>query len=137
MVDDDFPGPVEEPIEAEFREKPRSAASSPEPESERPQLVVATPVPRADDPDAESPAFQDVFGTGPLPVKVVFWQLGRTPGCLLGAAVLLLVLACPVLIVATGHQSDVGTVVSFCLAFVAVLAIAGALIIWTRRKLAR
>jgi hypothetical protein len=137
MVDDDFPGPVEEPIEAEFREKPRPAPSPSEPESERPQLVVATPVPRADDPDAESPAFQDAFGTGPLPVKVVFWQLGRTPGCLLGAAVLLLVVACPVLIVATGHESDVLALLSFCLAFVAVLGIAGALIVWARRKLAR
>jgi hypothetical protein len=136
MVDGGFPRPDDEPIEAEFREKPRPAAP-PESESERPQPVIATPLPSADDLDADISVLQDVFGTGPLHAKVVFWQLGRTPGCVLGAAVFLLVIACPVLIVATGHQSDVLELLGFCLAFVAVLGIAGALIVWARRKLAR
>jgi hypothetical protein len=133
--DDDFPGRPGEPIEAEFRAKPRPAAPPPEPE--RLQPIATTAVPRADEPEAGFPAYQDVIGTGPLPVKVVFWQLGRTPGCILGAAVLLLVIACPVLIVATGHESDVLTVISVCLAFIAVLGITGALIVWARRKIAR
>jgi hypothetical protein len=135
--DDNFPGLANEPIEAEFREKPRPAAPPPKPEPERPQPVAATAAPSDAEPDADFPAFQDVIGTGPLPVKVVFWQLGRAPGCMLGVAVLLLVIACPVLIVATGRESTILELLSFCVAFIAILGIVGALIVWARRKLAR
>jgi hypothetical protein len=137
VVEDDFPRPDDEPIDAEFREKPRAAAPPPKPEPERPRVTATTALSRSDEPESDLPADRNVIGTGPLPVKVIFWQVGRTPGCLLGAAFLLLVIACPLLIVAGGRQSDVLAVISFCAAFIAVLGIVGALFVWVRRKLAR